>query len=184
MTRSRRRGFTLIELLIVMLLMAAVATVGSLRLRRRNRDLQTSMLAQEIFLRATRARLLALSNRGLARLVIDPTDSDGDGQITTVRAATQSGYNPVPLAFGPVLDQVQGRQDARVRAVSRGADMGGARPAASSATTTIVFSPDGSARIDNTGVSGATIYVQDDLGSNPARVVIFGRTGMAKIVNQ
>ena len=34
------------------------------------------------------------------------------------------------------------------------------------------------------GVSGATIYVQDDLGSNPARVVIFGRTGMAKIVNQ
>ena len=135
-------------------------------------------------MQASRARLLALSSRGQAQLIIDPADSDSDGQIATVHAATRSGFSPVPLVFGPALDRVAARPDAGVTALVRGADIGGAPPAGPAARTTIVFFPDGSARIGGSGATGATIYLKDELGKHPQRIVIFGRTGLAKLLAQ
>ena len=90
----------------------------------------------------------------------------------------------MPLTFGPSIDGVHRRVGAQVTALARGSDIGGAQPAGPAAATTLVFAPDGSARIGGTGASGATVYLKDQLGHNPQRVVIFGRTGMAKLLAQ
>jgi len=181
--RSRRGGFTLTELLVVMLVLAAVAGLGSIRLRRRNREAEVAGMARELHLLAGRARVLALSSRSQVRLRLDPEDSDGDRRVATLHVATTPGFNPQPLSFGPAEASVGRRPDARIAAVAQGADVGGAPPVGPAAVTSVTFFPDGAARIA-AGAQGATLYLEDAAASNAHRVVIFGRTGFAKVLDR
>lgn len=176
-------GLTLIEVLIVVALLSVVAALGGTRLTRRNLRASAAGLAQELYTRASVARSTALATGCQTALVLDPLDADGDGQVAVLQVATTAGF-AATVPFAPSGDAVTGRSGARLAALSSGTDLSGTPPAGPAVPDSIVFLPDGSARLRSTGQAGATLYVRDRDGKNPYRIAIFGRTGFAKLLAQ
>lgn len=177
---GRRSGFTLVEMLAVLVIISVVAALGALKLRRRNQGAAVAGLAQEVFARAAEARFLALSSGCQAQLSIDPAAQ----QVASVQLATQPGMNPSPLVFAPAMDGAARRRDAKIKAIAAGSIFGGSVPSGPAAPDALVFYPDGTAKLRSAaGQVGATLYFSDAQGGNPYRLVVFGRTGFAKVVS-
>jgi prepilin-type N-terminal cleavage/methylation domain-containing protein len=180
---GRHRGLTLLELLIVVVLLSTVAALGSFKLGRRNRHTAVQGLAQELFARAAGARLTALRSGCQVRLLLDPEDGDGDGRVALLQVATRPGLAAAP-SFAPPADAVTARRDARLVALAPQVDLAGPPPAGPAAGA-ILFLPDGTVRLaSGTGRTGVTLYLADSEGRNPFRVVLYGRTGFAKVLSR
>ncbi|MCS6913045.1 MAG: prepilin-type N-terminal cleavage/methylation domain-containing protein [Myxococcales bacterium] len=176
-------GFTLPELLVVLLLLAVVATLGSFTLRHRNRAAAVAGMARQLQLMCLQARARAMWSRSLVRIRLDPDDSDRDHRVATLHVATVPGFNPAPLAFGPAEQSLPWHPEVRIVAVSQGVNLGGASPVGTVGVTSLTFFPDGAVGVAP-GVQGATVYLADSASQHPHRVVIFGRTALAKVLDR
>ncbi len=184
MKKTRHRGFTLVEMMVVVTLLAVVAAIGALKLSKPNEERAVSGLAREIFARAAEARFLALSSGCQAQLRLDPADANRDDLVATVVLAIQPGMAG-PVSYAPATDGVSKRRDARISVIAAGTSLGGPRPAGLGPADTVIFYPDGTARLQSTPSRlGATLYLQDTHGRHPYRVAIFGSTGFARVLSQ
>lgn len=181
--RTRTRGFSLPELMTVVALLAVVAVLGSLSLSRRRRAEAALGLARELYAQAAAARALAISSSCQVLLLLDPQDADGDGFVTQLRIAAAPGAN-AGGATSEVLSRVARQREVLLTGAVGQVDLAGPPPPPSGGAEVVLFAPDGTARLGSAaaGQLGATLYTADMQGGAKARVVIFGGTGLSRVV--
>lgn len=175
------RAFTLVELMVVLAILGVLGTIGFNRMTRRNHYTATVGLAREIYALAGQARMAAIASRKQAWLRLQPQNP-----AATLRMALVSGNGWLgPGQWGPVEASVNSYQSTRVVGVDPGAMLNSAPPATPRPNAVdIIFYPDGRAQIAGNGTSGATIYIADANMIYRQRVLLYGRTGFAKVVDR
>lgn len=176
-------GFSLPELMAVLIVLGVLSALAMPRMGRRQRDDASLGLTREVYTRLMQARFAAVSSGGQVEVLLRPGQRS---RVLQVLPARQPGMAPLPPdAFGPVTDEVGGRNAAQLVGVAAGVD-GAGPPRASTAAAALLFFPDGSAQLAdnaNAPAGGATVYVADDVGGHPHRVTVFGRTGMPRVLD-
>ena len=167
--------------MVILAIIGVLAAVGMNRMSKRGQATASAGLAREIYALANQARLSALASRKQVWVRLQPMRPQA-----TLRMATVAGTAPLGAGmWGPVEANVEGYKDCKITDVRVGPKPTDAAPMAPWAgTADLIFYPDGTARLSGQGTTGATVFVADNTMGYPQRVLIYGRTGFAKVMDQ
>ena len=183
----KERGFTLVELMTVVTIVGLTMALAAMSLKP-NRGEQARSFARLLLGVCHEARQSAMSQRQTSRLRLPLPASTG---ISSVRLETRDPANSANWL--PLGGTVQLPHDVQLCAPEAVAQLG---PATTScpiaAAKDVCISPSGAVTVlnapgacdDNAGGTGATLYVRTADGKTKYKVVIFGLTGLPKVMDQ
>lgn len=171
----------MVELMVVLIIITVLASLALSRMGRPNGQAAASGLAHEIYALCQQARFAALSNKKQVRLTIQ-----SQNPVVQYQTANVPGNQPLDATqFGPVEATVLARDEVQIVNVIAGAIVGGDPPGLMGGISTgLVFYPNGTVQLDGSDGTGATIYIADQVLRYPQRVLLYGRTGFAKVLSQ
>lgn len=175
----RGRGFTLVELMVGLAILLTLSAVATVSMSKKNFDVATSGLARQIYAMAQQSRLAAMSGRKQVKLTLLPSSQ------VQQRVALVVGNGPLNATdWGPVEATAVPHEQVALNGITLGASTTSNPPGPSAGPVDIIFYPSGTVQVVGFPGTGATIYVVDRNGQHPYRVLLFGRTGAARVLAQ
>lgn len=183
-------GFTLVELMVVVIIVSILAGLAVSSTGKGNQGIGAAGLAREIYALANQARMTAASSDRQVLMTLRWPGETPIGNNQTPAATLQLApglgnqfYDP--SQFGPVIAQVVAVQGAQMTGVDAGVFMNTVAPSGNrNLSYNVIFYPNGTAMIPSALSTGATIFVADSVMMHPQRVLIYGRTGFAKVMDK
>ncbi len=175
------RGFTLVEVLVVLVIIGILGLLAIVRTRQQNAQTAASGLAHEIYALCQQARYSAMSSGKQVQVLIS-----AQNPAAQLRTATALGNTALlDSSFGQVETVVNAHQHVQVVYVAPGVSTSGS-PAGllGTAVAELTFYPNGTLQVVGAATTGATIYISDEIAQHPQRVLLYGRTGFAKVLAQ
>lgn len=178
---SPHRGFSLTELLVVMAILALLMTMALDPLSRVTARSASAGLCRDLFALSNQAHITAVSRGRQVQLVLQNV-----APTAQLSGAATVGMAPVPATgWGPVEVQFTPGGRAQINGVTPGVLYTGGQPTTPfTGPVQIIYYPDGSMQVAGSSATGATIFVTDQALGHPTRVVIYGRTSFAKVLDQ
>jgi prepilin-type N-terminal cleavage/methylation domain-containing protein len=183
---KRQRGFTLVELMTVVTIVGLVMALAAMAVRS-NRGEQARSFARTLLGMCHEARQSAISQRQSSRLRL----SVKTGEVATVTMQTRDPNNSANWL--PLGGTINLPFDVQVCAPDAIANLATATPTCPIASAKdICIAPSGAVTVldapgacdDNAGGTGATVYVRTADGKTKYKVVIFGLTGLPRVMDQ
>ena len=157
-----QRGFTLTELMITIAIVGVLAMLASNVTDENGETVDGA--AGQITSELVNARLRAMADQKWQRMVVTGGSLSLQEGNTTGMAPPTSWAVTYTIAVPSVAKIVSIGQTASINAT------GAAAPAGTGLAAGVTFAPDGSS-------VARTIYLQDDQGHNPERLIVFATTG-------
>jgi len=185
MMPRNQRGFTLVELMTVVTIVGLVAALAAMAVRP-NRAEQARSFARTLLGLCHEARQSAISQRQTSRLRL----ALKTGEVMTVSMQTRDPANSTNWL--PLGGTVNLPFDVQVCAPDALANLASASPTCPIATAKdICIAPSGAVTVldapgacdDNAAGTGATLYVRTADGKTKYKVVIFGLTGLPRVMD-
>ena len=177
----RQSGFTLVELLVVIAILTVLGSLALPSFGGQNAAQASEGLAREVFAMVNHARMTTLAEGMQVWMRLQ-----GQVPYVLLRIARLPGSAALDEEdWGPWEAQVDSSPRVHIVGVDVGVQLG-SPPAESNMgdVVDLIFSPTGTAQIDGESTSGATIYISDEIDHHPQRVLVYGRTGFARVLDQ
>ena len=176
---SSAAGLTLVELMVVVAIISVVAVGVTMAMNRNSGLGSVRTVTQRVWISLRQARNTAASTGAAVRITLD------DDQILIDRSSVAGVVPPSGSAVWIRLTTEPAAGTARIYAVTTSAAKNSATPSATTLPVTILFYPDGTVQnTAGTRPGGATIYVQDDTNQYRQRVLLYGLTGYARLMDR
>ncbi len=182
MPRARHdRGFTLIELAVVLLIVVILSSLALSRTSKQNAQTASSGLAHEVYAMCQQARYAAMSSGKQVQVVLSARNP-----AAQLRTALVMGNQLLDDAsFGATESQITAHNQVQVMYVAGGVSTTNAPDGLlGDSVARLTFYPSGTLQLADADSTGATIYISDQLAAHPQRVLLYGRTGFAKVLAQ
>jgi len=184
--RARRQsGFTLVELMVVV---AIVALSGALAARMFSRGVRGE--SAPAFARSAMATLLDARHTAITLGRTTAVQVDGANSMLVTQV-----YDPIVAKTLVTQSKLALPSSMQLCAPKDGAILNPASPscpASPSATDTLCFAPNGTVKLITSGkcqatspatANGATLFFETKTGDKKYRIVVWGLTGMAKVID-
>lgn len=174
-------GFTLVELMVVLAILIALGAIAQTSFERNTAETAAAGLAREVYAMTNQARVSAQTRNRQVRLRLRSQNPAAEMQHALVQgnAVLTSGD------WGPVEQRAEAKTNGVLTGVDGGVLPGSTPPGSAMAgTAELIFYPNGVVQLTGAGTTGATIYFADRRFQHPQRVLVYGRTGFARVMDQ